>query len=364
VGWITSSTLRDTSPNAAFAAEPVDGGVTDLVSPVFPITTSTAQLSFRQNFNFESDPAVLSNAFDGGVLEIRIGGGPFQDILTAGGSFVTNGYNRSISPTNTDNPLFGRQVWSALSGGFITTTANLPAAAAGQTVQLKWRLGTDIGNFDGGLGWYIDGISVQDGYSCCTPNADMAMGQSAAPNPVLLGGNVAFTLGITNLGPGGASSVTITDTLPANVTFVSASAGASNSSGTVVWQLGSVSAGVSTNISVTVKPLAAGYFTNLVTLFSSTADPASANNTTTQVVTAMAAPVLTSLSLGGGGISVSVSSVVGVNYQLEYKRFLTDPSWNLLGPAVPGTGGVIILQDTNAPAAASRFYRVACTSNL
>jgi PKD repeat protein len=39
------------------------------------------------------------------------------------------------------NPLVGRQVWSGNSGGFTTTVVNLPAAAAGQNAQLRWRSG-------------------------------------------------------------------------------------------------------------------------------------------------------------------------------------------------------------------------------
>ena len=41
------------------------------------------------------------------MLEISIGGGAFQDILAAGGSFVTGGYNVTIS-TCCSNPIAGR----------------------------------------------------------------------------------------------------------------------------------------------------------------------------------------------------------------------------------------------------------------
>ncbi|MBL0129938.1 MAG: hypothetical protein IPP43_01460 [Chitinophagaceae bacterium] len=34
---------------------------------------------------------------DGGVLEISINGGAYQDILAAGGSFVAGGYSGDIS---------------------------------------------------------------------------------------------------------------------------------------------------------------------------------------------------------------------------------------------------------------------------
>ena len=44
------------------------------------------RLSFRNFYNTEG-------GFDGGVLEISIAAGPFVDIITAGGTFVSGGYN-------------------------------------------------------------------------------------------------------------------------------------------------------------------------------------------------------------------------------------------------------------------------------
>jgi hypothetical protein len=119
----------------------------------------------------EADPTVSSKAYDGGVLELKIGGGAFADILAAGASFASNGYTRTIDVTD-DNPLDGRQVWSGSSGGFITTKINLPAAAAGQNIQLKWRLATDTANGYGGTGWYVDTVAITEGYSCCTPGTN------------------------------------------------------------------------------------------------------------------------------------------------------------------------------------------------
>ena len=65
------------------------------------------------------------------MLEIKIGAsGVFTDILTAGGSFVSGGYSGAIS-TASGNPLAGRAAWTGNSNGYITTTVNLPASAAG-----------------------------------------------------------------------------------------------------------------------------------------------------------------------------------------------------------------------------------------
>jgi hypothetical protein len=126
---------------------------------VFVIATTTAQVTFHHYF-------VTEPSYDGGVLEISISGGAFNDIISAGGSFVVNGYNQQIA--NTDSVLVGRNTWSGSSGGFITTTVNLPTAAAGHTVQLRWRFATDTGNSTPVVGWFVDSITVSDGATCCT----------------------------------------------------------------------------------------------------------------------------------------------------------------------------------------------------
>jgi len=67
-----------------------------------------------------------------------------------------------------------------------------------------------------------------------------------------------------------------------------------------------------------------------------------------------------SLNVTGTTVSMSLDSVAGLNYQLEYKDNLTQTGWVPIFPVVPGTGVQILLQDTNALPATSRFYRVSC----
>ena len=174
--WVTTATNSDTPPNSAFAADLTTSGIAYLVSPPISILTSNAQLTFRQNYRLESITTTHRHSpntttyYDGGVLEIQIGPSGFADIISAGGSFVTGGYAGSLY-SSSGNPLAGRQAWSGNSDGWITTTVNLPATAAGQVIQLRWDLGTDTGNAATVTGWYIDSVSVQDGYyTCCNDN--------------------------------------------------------------------------------------------------------------------------------------------------------------------------------------------------
>ena len=59
-----------------------------------------AVLTFKNRWTFEG----TTICYDGGVLEIKIGSGSFTDIVAAGGSFVSGGYNGSIASTLRGSP--------------------------------------------------------------------------------------------------------------------------------------------------------------------------------------------------------------------------------------------------------------------
>jgi hypothetical protein len=155
VAWVSSTTTPDTAPNAVFTSDPSTAGSSELVTGDIPINSAAAQAQFRLNHDTES-------SWDGMVLEIAIGAGAFQDILTAGGGFVQGGYTGALNTSA--NPLSGRQAWHGNSNGYITVIANLPAAANGQNVRLKFRLGADASVSD--VGVRVDGLQVVNGFTC------------------------------------------------------------------------------------------------------------------------------------------------------------------------------------------------------
>jgi len=146
--WATSSTYSQTPPNSALGA-----GVAHLSDKVFVTPAFTggpsSQLTFENRRGFEG----TSYCFDAGVLEIKIGENAWQDIVAAGGSFVSGGYNGTAYSTN---PLGGRAAWCFSNTAFVTTVVDMPPAAAGQTVQLRWRMASD-GSI-ASSGWYIDSV--------------------------------------------------------------------------------------------------------------------------------------------------------------------------------------------------------------
>ena len=62
---------------------------------------------------------------------------------------------------------------------------------------------------------------MSDPQSCCDREATS---KTAAPNPVNAGGTITYTLSYSNTGNENATGVVLSDAIPANTTFVSASA--------------------------------------------------------------------------------------------------------------------------------------------
>lgn len=115
------------------------------------------------------------------------------------------------------------------------------------------------------------------------PGADLSLVKTAAPTSVTVGGQVTYTLLVTNNGPADASGVTVDDPLPAGETLVSANPSQGSCSGATC-QLGTILNGGQAQILVTVATSAVGTITNTATVNASTFDPNRANNTSSATV--------------------------------------------------------------------------------
>jgi len=126
-----------------------------------------------------------------------------------------------------------------------------------------------------------------------------------APGTVLIGQNFTYKLEVKNDGPRDATCVTISDTLPAGLNFVSASTGCSYnaSTRTVTCIIGNLRAEREVTRSITVRTNVAGTYTNTATVSGNVTDPQpwdNSDNATTRVVNGVASVLLNPTSVKGG----------------------------------------------------------------
>ena len=133
------------------------GGISDhyLTSPALQVAPSgNFVLTFAHRYQFEADATL----WDGGVIEISTdNGASWNDIGNLIGG--ADGYDGVITDTS-GNPLANRMAFSGQNDtypNFQTVTLNLGATYAGQTVRIRFRIGTDAAA--GAAGWEIDDIA-------------------------------------------------------------------------------------------------------------------------------------------------------------------------------------------------------------
>jgi Zn-dependent metalloprotease len=143
-----------------------ESGVLQLTSPsvTLPVETAFARATFEHWFATES-------GFDGGNLKVSVNGGSWQ--LVPPSELTFNNYTAflvSAADGNT-NPLAGQPAWTGTNPGTVKggswgrTHVNLGNfAGPGDTIRLRWDLGTD--GCAGAVGWYLDNVNLFS----CTPN--------------------------------------------------------------------------------------------------------------------------------------------------------------------------------------------------
>jgi uncharacterized repeat protein (TIGR01451 family) len=144
-----------------------------------------------------------------------------------------------------------------------------------------------------------DGSSNEtSGFSRCIQRADLSISVAGSPNPVALGGTLTYTVTVKNNGPNGSTGSTVIDTLPAGVSFLSASPGCSDGGPTVTCSVGAIGGGASVPLTITVKvPSRPGSLIDTATVSGHEQDINSTNNATSAAVTVAARPVIGSLRI-------------------------------------------------------------------
>ena len=200
--WVTTSRNASSAPNSVHTPAGDQRGESNLLSDAQLIGSTGGELRFRHRYAMEQGR-------DGGVLDISIDGGEFEDIVAAGGVFREGGYDGHIDSSdacsgNDANPFVGRDAWTGAQGAYGTVAVTLPPAAAGHVVRFLWRVGTDCtGASPQPNGWWVDDVVV----------GPLAPASAAGPDKLSVsmeaGAHRSDVLSIGNVG-GGVLDYTVT----------------------------------------------------------------------------------------------------------------------------------------------------------
>jgi uncharacterized repeat protein (TIGR01451 family) len=140
---------------------------------------------------------------------------------------------------------------------------------------------------------------------------DLALTGTDAPDPVVVGNNVTYTLTVKNRGFINATVVTVTDILPASFNFVSATPSQGSCSGTttITCNLGGILNQGTATVTIVAATTAIGQAANSASVAANESDFNSGNNTVNQATTVSAPPlVIGAGSLPNGEVGFSYSA--------------------------------------------------------
>jgi uncharacterized repeat protein (TIGR01451 family) len=128
-------------------------------------------------------------------------------------------------------------------------------------------------------------------------STDLRITKTDSPDPVRVGSNLTYTIGVENLGPVGATGVTVTDSLPKGVDFLSVTSfpGQCKQKGRKVsCDLGEVAAagvnyGSPPIVTLSVIPRQVGTITNTASIKADQKDPVASNNKATAATSVLGA---------------------------------------------------------------------------
>src|SRR5206468_3822336 len=211
-----------------------------------------------------------------------------------------------------------------LAAGVVTWNIGALAAGGSGSVQLVVQVASPLANgsvitnatfsIDSNETAPVAGTAIT---TTVSSSPVLTLSKTDAPDPVNAGSNITYTLSYSNTGNANASGVVITDTVPGNTTFVSATGGGTLAAGVVTWNIGSLNAGSSSSVQLVVQvtsPLPNGtVITNPTYSIDSTETAPTAGAAITTTVTS--SPVL-AISKGDAPDPVSAGS--NITYTLSY----------------------------------------------
>ena len=205
------------------------------------------------------------------------------------------------------------------------------------TTSTDWQ--TRIGSFT------FPGCSAAGG------SADLSITNTDTPDPVTADSPVTYTFHVTNGGASNATNAVVTDTLPPNVIFGSASASQGSCSGTttVTCTLGGIANAGSATVTISITPIAPGTLSNAASVSANETDPNPANNSASQSTTVKSQKKTKYVTVTDSGFSpANLAVAMGTTVQ-----------WNFFGPASnsasDSTGMGLFNSGPRAPVSFFRF---------
>ena len=246
-------------------------------------------------------------------------------------------YTSGANATYTSSPQFTETLLDSgpisgdgVSGGGICTFGLFCTAVPGSNRNLADSLAVTLDPAGGVNAVWTDNVGNPNGakeihFACqdsgasslagapdlngCYGPTDMSITKTDSPDPVARNGTVTYHLTVTNNGtlsmPATTSGVTLTDVLPTEAAFVSAtpSQGSCTGTGTVVCNLGIFPSGATATVDiVATAPNVATTLTNTATVGALTDDPNLINNTATTVTTVGGPAAVSRKTHGSAGV--------------------------------------------------------------
>lgn len=229
----------------------------DNVDPIFPAQTLTYTLLVTNNGPSDATGVTVTDTLPGGVTFVNVtptqgSGSESAGIVTANLGALTSGGSATVTiDVTVDNSTTG-----TITNNASVTASETETNSANNTVAEPTTV---------------------------TPQIDLTITKSDSPDPVVAGNQLNYTLNVTNNGPSEATGVSVTDTLPAGVTFnsVNPSQGsASETGGVVTANLGTLSNGANATVDITVDvpASASGTLDNTASVSGNETESNSANN--------------------------------------------------------------------------------------
>jgi uncharacterized repeat protein (TIGR01451 family) len=218
------------------------------------------------------------------IATITVNTGPFGAAATPDGKFVyvANSGSNNVSVINTAT----NQVVATVGAG--SSPLHVAITPDGAYAYVSNIGSNNVSVISTATNTVVKTITVGSapiGVAVTPNSADLAIAQSASPNPVASGSNLTYTLTIQNNGPADAASVAVTDVIPSGTSFVSATTtlghcGLPSKNGTLTCTMSTLSNAASATITlvVNVSVPSGSLINNTAKVKATTFDPLSANN--------------------------------------------------------------------------------------